>query len=247
VGTQRPLYPVGLMVADRPCLVVGGGPVAARKIRGLLECGAAVTVVAPEVHRAIALLAADGTIAAIDGSPLDVQIRPYRPGEAADYRLVIAATGDPDVDGRVHADAEAGGIWVNSADDPAHCSVILPAVHRQGPVSVAVSTSGASPALAGWLRDRIAAGLDRDLATLADLLSEARAAVRARGGSTEDVDWKALLDGPLPDLVSSGRLGEARDLLRRASTPSGDPGPPSPGDAARGPDEGPGTTSRPST
>ncbi len=70
------LYPVGLVVEDAPCLVVGGGPVAARKIAGLVACGAAVTVVAPEVHRAIALLAADGTIAAIDGAPLDVQIRP---------------------------------------------------------------------------------------------------------------------------------------------------------------------------
>ena len=88
--------------------------------------------------------------------PLDVQIRPYERGEAAAYRLVVTATGDPDVDGAVYADAEEAGVWVNSADDTEHCTFMLPAVHRDGPVSVAVSTGGTSPALAGWLRGRVA-------------------------------------------------------------------------------------------
>jgi precorrin-2 dehydrogenase / sirohydrochlorin ferrochelatase len=214
--SRTQVYPVGLVVSGRRCLVVGGGPVAARKIRSLLQCGAAVTVVAPEVHRAMAVLAADGTIAAIGDNPLDVQLRPYRRGEAARFRLVITATGDPDVDAQVHADAEEAGVWVNSADDPAHCTVILPAVYRQGPVTVAVSTDGTSPALAGWLRDRVAAAVGPEVATLAELVAEARAAVRARGDSTEVVDWRALLDGPLPDLVRAGRLAEARDLLAGA-------------------------------
>ena len=154
MGVGAPVYPVGPVVKGRRCLVVGGGHVAARKIGGLLACGAAVTVVAPEVHVAIGALTDSGAIAAIDESPLDVHIRPYRSPEAADYGLVIAATGDETVNDAVHRDAVAAGVWVNVADDPARCSFVLPAVARDGPVSIAVSTAGASPALAGWLRDR---------------------------------------------------------------------------------------------
>ena len=208
-----PIYPVGLVVKGRRCLVVGGGRVAARKIDGLLACGAAVTVVAPEVHEAIGALAGSGAIAAIDESPLDVQLRPYRAGEAAAYRLVIAATGDHGVDDAVHRDAEAAGVWVNVADDPARCTFVLPAVGRAGPVSVSVSTGGASPALAGWLRDRVMGALGPGTAELALLLEEARRRVHERGGSTEDVDWRSLLDGPLPALVRQGRTAEARAAI----------------------------------
>jgi siroheme synthase-like protein len=212
-----PLYPVGLVVRDRPCLVVGGGQVAGRKIASLLACGAAVTVVAPEAHEAMRLLSASGAIEAIDGPPLDLQLRPYRSGEAAGYRLVVTATGKPEVDAEVHRDAEAAGVWVNSADDLENCTFVLPAVWRQGPVSVAVSSNGESPALAGWLRSKVAEALGPEVGTLAELLGEARRAVRAQGRSTEEVDWRALLDGPLPDLVRRGRLEEARRLLGEAS------------------------------
>jgi siroheme synthase-like protein len=211
-----PLYPVGLVVRDRPCLVVGGGTVAARKIASLLACGAAVTVVAPEAHEAMAVLAASGVIAAIEGQPLDLQLRPYRAGEAAGYRLVVAATGVPEVDAAVHQDAEAAGVWVNSADDPEHCTFVLPAVWRQGPVTVAVSTGGASPALATWLRSRIGEVLGPGIGPLSELLAEARGQVQAEGRSTEEVDWHQLLGGPLPDLVRQGRLDEARSVLHEA-------------------------------
>lgn len=226
MGIDAPLYPVGLVVEGRRCLVVGGGRVAARKVAGLLHCGAAVTMVAPAAHVALRSLVEDGTIAAIDGAPLDVQLRPYRPGEAAAFRLVVAATGIPDIDRAVHADAERAGVWVNCADDPGHCSFVLPAVHRDGPVSVAVSTGGASPALAGWVRRRLAEAIGPGLGTLAGLLDEGRASVRAEGRSTESVDWASLLDGPLPTLVRSGLLAEARALVRRATgvATSGDAG-----------------------
>jgi len=204
------------MVRDRRCLVVGGGRVAARKIASLLECGAAVTVVAPEVHEALGLLAQAGAIAAIDGQPLDVQLRPYRRGEAADYRLVVTATGDREVDALVHEDAEEAGVWVNSADDPAHCSFVLPAVWRAGPVSVAVSTGGSSPALAVWLRERLGELLGPELETLAGLIEETRRRLQAEGRSTEEVDWRALFGGPLPELVRQGRLEEARAQLDAA-------------------------------
>ena len=213
---EAPLFPVGLDVCDRPCLVVGGGRVAARKVAALLRCRARVTMVAPEAHVALGLLSQTGVIGAIEGAPLDVQLRPYAPGEAAGYRLVVTATGRAEVDAAVHRDAEEAGVWVNSADDPEHCSFQLPAVWRAGPVAVAVSTGGASPALAAWLRDRAGEALGPSVGDLAGLVAEARHELHAAGRSTEDVDWAAVFAGPVPGLVADGRLEEARAALAEA-------------------------------
>jgi siroheme synthase-like protein len=131
--------------------------------------------------------------------------------------LVLTATGISAVDAAVSADAEAAGVWVNSADDGTRCSFILPAVHRDGPVTIAVSTGGSSPALASWLRRRIAGQSLDCLAELAQLLGQARQALHDAGKSTEEVDWAALLDGPLPALVQAGRLERARTLIEAAS------------------------------
>ena len=216
VTSMEPIFPVGLVVAGKKCLVVGGGRIAARKTRSLLSCRASVTMVAPEAHEAISLLASDGTIDAIVDDPLDVQLRPYEPGEAANYMLVVTATGVEDVDRKVAEDARAAGIWVNSADDAANCTFLLPAVHRRGPVTITVSTSGSSPALATWLKGRLAQALGPGIEELASLLEEGRALVHEQGSSTESVDWAQLLDGPLPGLVAAGQIDEARRVMRSA-------------------------------
>ncbi len=214
-----PGYPLIFDVSGRSCLVVGGGPVAARRIRGLLLSGAVVTVVAPVVVPAIDRLA--------DGSPgssgtLEIARRRYEPGEAAGYALVVTATGVPDVDRAVVSDALAQGIPVNSADHDSPGSVQLPAVHRDGPVVVAVSTGGASPALARWLRDRIAQSLPGHVAVMAQLLEEARAAVRSSGRSTDSIDWEAAIAELVVPLVEAGRIDEARsELLARCRPPGG--------------------------
>ncbi len=202
-------YPVSLDLSDRPCLVVGAGAVAARKVRSLLECGARVTVVAPDVSE---------DMGALTPRLRALEPRAYQPGDVAGFRLVITATGDPAVDGAVAAEADAAGVWVNSADDPAHCSFILPAVHREGAVTVAVSTGGLSPALAAWLRNQLAASCGSDLDALARLLHEARQRLRAEGRSSEAVDWATVLDGELPSLVRAGDLDNARAILRRATS-----------------------------
>jgi siroheme synthase-like protein len=142
-----------------------------------------------------------------------VERRAYRRGDAASFRLVVTATGRPEVDGAVYEDAEGAGVWVNSADDRAHSSFILPAVHRDGAVTVAVSTGGLSPALSSWLRDRLAAECGEGVGVLAQLLGEARAALLRSGLRTDSVDWAGLLDGPLPDLVRSGDLDNARAIV----------------------------------
>ncbi len=223
MATGEALYPVSLSLAGRPCLVVGGGHVAVRKAAGLLGCGAVVTVVAPSIDPAFGSLAhrsveppLTGPDRACQGTPtgtVKVVRRRYERGEAARYRLVITATGIADVDRAVAADAEAAGVWVNSADDTENCTFLLPSVHRDGPVTIAVSTSGASPALAAWLRRQIAEMLGPNLGVLAELLREARRRMHAEGRSTESIDWHAILDGPLPGLITTGDVEGARDLL----------------------------------
>ena len=203
------VYPVALLLQDRACLVVGGGNIAKRKAQGLLAGGARVHVVAKEVLPPMRELAMRA-VAGLAG----IEERPYRRGEVAGYWLAVAATGDSAVNRAVYEDGEAAKVWVNSADDPASCSFILPAVARQGPVSVAVSTSGYSPALASWLKGHAAEHMGPELAELAELLAEARAELKAQGRSTEEVDWRPSLDWAMLDLIRSGRRAEAKERLQ---------------------------------
>jgi precorrin-2 dehydrogenase/sirohydrochlorin ferrochelatase len=200
---EGPQYPVNLNLAGRPCLVVGGGAVAHGKVLGLLAVDAVVTVVAPAV--------VDG-IVALEG--VAVQRRAYEPGDVLGQRLVITATDDADVNRRVYLDGEAAGVWVNSADDPVNCAFTLPAVVRRGPVTVAVSTGGTSPALASWLRDRLAAELGPEYEELVRLLAERREALRSAGTPTEGLNWREALDSGMLELVREGRIAEARELLQ---------------------------------
>lgn len=171
-------YPVVLGLHGVPVLVVGGGRIGARKASGLAAAGAVVRLVAVSVSDHVDR-----------SSVAELREHPFTSADLDDVRLVVTATGDADVDAAVAAAARARGIWVNAADQPADCDFILPAIARRGRVSIAVSTDGASPALARELRDRIAAQLPDGLATLADVLAAERAAVHAVGASTEDVDW----------------------------------------------------------
>jgi siroheme synthase-like protein len=177
--------------------------VALGKVRGLLAVDARVTVVAPDVL---------DEVAALDG--VTVERRPYRSGDVAGHRLAITATDDPAVNHQVFLDGEAAGVWVNSADDPANCAFTLPAVVRRGPITVAVSTGGHSPALSSWLRDRLAAEVGPEYEVLLRLLAERREALRSEGTATEGLSWQEALDSGMLDLVREGRIAEARELLQ---------------------------------
>ena len=215
-GGQRPAdYPVVLRVTGQPCLVVGGGPVAARRAGGLLEVGGRITLVAPRVGVAVEEMIGAGQF----GGNLVVERRPYRTGEAADYRFVVTATGDPDVDRLVVADATGAGIPVASADRTTPGSVQLPSVLRRGAVTVAVSTGGTSPAVASWLRRRIASAVPDHLSTMVTLVDEARAAMVAAGRPTEAVAWGSLLDEQVLPLLTDGRMEDARRVLLEACLP----------------------------
>jgi siroheme synthase-like protein len=163
-----------LDLRGRRCVVVGGGAVGVEKAKGLLAAGAHVTVVSPELHD--------------DLQRLDVTWRRgrYRRRDLRDAFLVIAATSDRATNERVHRDAEARGTLCNVADVPDLCNFILPAVHREGPIAVAVSTGGASPALAQRIRDDVAAIITPDHAELARRLEAMRPAVKERFPSYEE-------------------------------------------------------------
>ena len=199
---------------------------AARRARGLLDAGAAVTVVAPRVVPAVEDMASAGREKPNGArpAPVELELRPYRPGEAGVFDLVVTATGDPTVDGSVVTDARAAGVPVASAAGDIPGTVRIPAVLRRGPVTVAVSTGGSSPALAAWLRDRIAGSLPAGLETVAALLDEARSELRASGRSTDSVDWAGLLEDQVLPLVEGGRVDEARAALRAGWRPAGGSG-----------------------
>ena len=140
-------YPVCLDIKDRHCLVVGGGQVGTRKVRTLLQCGARVTVVSPEVTAELNQLARQGKI--------QIRLRDYLTADLDTAFLVIGATDDQEQNRRIHQDAEAARRLCNIADQPELCNFVLPAVISQGDLMVAISTSGRSPAFAKYLRGRL--------------------------------------------------------------------------------------------
>ncbi len=156
----------------RRCVVIGGGVVAARKVAGLLAARAAVTVISPQLVSELEQRVAAGEV--------QVVRRPYQPGDLEGAALVIAATADPAVNRAVWEEASRRGCLINVVDDPAHSNFIVPAVVRRGEITVAVSTGGASPALARRLRERLAATIGPEYGILADLLAELRPALLAR-------------------------------------------------------------------
>ena len=200
---DEPLFPVNLRLAGKPCLVVGAGHVALHKAQALLDVGARVRVVAPDV---------DPAFEALPG--VTIERRPYRRGEVVHEWFVIAATGDPAVDGAVFDDAEASGVWVNAADDPEHCSCTLPARIRRGPLLVTVSTGGHSPAVASWIRRRLDEQLGPEYEALLGVVSEVRVELRSQGIATEGLAWQEAIDSGMLELVREGNLAEAKERLK---------------------------------
>lgn len=203
---EGPQYPVNLVLQGRRVLVVGAGAVAARKVDGLLACGADVVVVAPEVGDAVRALA--------DAGAIRLHERAYRPDDLDDAWLAVTATSDREVNRAVFEDGAARRLWVNAADDPASCSYTLPSVVRQGPIMVTVATGGHSPALATWLRRHVADELGPEYAELAALLAEARAGLQAEGRSTEGMNWLSAIDSGMLELIRLGDVGRAKERLQ---------------------------------
>ncbi|MDH5221216.1 MAG: siroheme synthase CysG [Betaproteobacteria bacterium] len=201
--------PVFLDLREQPCLVVGGGEVAARKSALLLRAGARVTVLAPQLGAALAAQGAAGRVAHRAGS--------FRDEDLEGYALVIAATSDQAVNRAVAAAARARRMPVNVVDQPALCSFILPSIIERAPITVAVSSGGASPVLARLLRARLESLVPAGYGRLAALAREFRDRVKARFAPAERRRfWERALQGSIAELVLAGRDADARAALEAA-------------------------------
>src|SRR5690349_5124999 len=202
---ETPFYIACLKLTGRRCLVVGGGDIGLEKVEGLLACDARVVLVAPEAIEPLQQLAAEGSI--------EWERREYRSSDLERTFIAIAATNDTDVNIGVYNDAEARAMLVNIVDVPPLCNFILPAIVRTGPLAIAISTAGASPALAKRIKRQIADEFGEPYARLAVMLNEVRG--WAKGTLPTYQDRKAFFEEIVngdPDPIALLR-GDRRDEL----------------------------------
>jgi siroheme synthase-like protein len=210
---DTPFYIACLRLTGRRCVVIGGGDVGLEKVEGLLACDAAVTLVAPHAVPALEGLAAEGSIA--------WERREYAGAGDLDGALIaIAATSDTDLNIRVFEDAEARSMLVNVVDVPPLCNFILPAIVRTGPLAVAISTAGASPALAKRMKREIGELFGEPYAQLAILLNDARGWAKATLPTYQDRKdfFESIVNGePDPvELLREGEVERVRELIAGA-------------------------------
>jgi precorrin-2 dehydrogenase / sirohydrochlorin ferrochelatase len=210
---DTPFYIACLRLTGRRCVVIGGGDVGLEKVEGLLACDGEVTLIAPDAVGALRELAAEGSIR--------WEQRKYAgPEDLEGVFMVIAATSDTDVNIQVYDDAERRAMLVNVVDVPPLCNFILPAIIRTGPLAIAISTAGASPALAKRIRDEIADEYGEPYARLAILLNEVRGWAKGMLPTYQDrkVFFESIVNGD-PDPIELLRRGDeqaVRDLIAAA-------------------------------
>jgi siroheme synthase-like protein len=209
---DTPFYIACLRLTGRRCVVVGGGEVGLEKVEGLLACDGRVVLIAPEAEPALQELAAEGSIEWVR--------REYETGDLEGTFIAIAATADTDVNIRVYEDAERRAMLVNVVDVPPLCNFILPAIVRTGPLAIAISTAGASPALAKRMKAEIAATYGEPYARLAVLLNEVRGWAKGTLPTYQDrkVFFEGIVNGD-PDPIELLRAGDepaARELIAAA-------------------------------
>ena len=209
---DTPFYIACLRLTGRRCVVVGGGEIGLEKVEGLLACDGRVVLIAPEAEPELQELAREGSIEWLQ--------RDYEPGDLEATFIAIAATDDTDTNIRVYEDAEARAMLVNVVDVPPLCNFILPAIVRTGPLAIAISTAGASPALAKRIKSQVAEDYGEPYARLAVLLNEVRG--WAKGQLPTYQDRKAFFEGIVngePDPIELLRAGDeagVRELIAAA-------------------------------
>src|SRR5438309_3073627 len=209
---QTPFYSACLRLTGRRCVVIGGGEVGLEKVEGLLACDGDVRLVAPEAHPELVQLALEGSIR--------WERREYRSEDLDGSLIAIAATDDTDLNIRVFEDAERRAMLVNVVDVPPLCNFILPAIVRTGPLAVAISTAGASPALAKRMKREIAELFGAPYANRAILLNDARGWAKATLPTYQDRKhfFESIVNGdPDPiELLRAGEVQAVRDLIGAA-------------------------------
>jgi precorrin-2 dehydrogenase/sirohydrochlorin ferrochelatase len=200
-------YPIFAIIEDKPCLVVGGGAVGERKVQDLMTAGARVTVVSRTLTPELADLADRGEIKYL--------AEDFREAQVEGMALVMAATDDPEVNAQVSAAAQARAIWVNVADDPEHCTFIVPAQVRRGALTLAISTGGASPALARQVREELQQHFGPEYGPYLDLLQRLRTRLltERRGHPDNGPLFTRLVNSPLKEAVARGDRTRVVSLL----------------------------------
>jgi precorrin-2 dehydrogenase/sirohydrochlorin ferrochelatase len=204
---SRPLYPVSLDIGGKRCLVVGGGAVAARKIKALLLCGGLVQIISPQGCQAIARLA--------ESSAITWHQRGYRQGDVKDAFLVFAATDDPGVQKMVAEDAARHHVLLNSADNPLVSDFHVPAKIRRRDLVIAISTGGGSPALARLLKMRLAREYGEEYGVLVELMSRIRRLVVSQSSNAEKNKtlFQSILELPVLECIKNLHWDELQRLL----------------------------------
>jgi precorrin-2 dehydrogenase / sirohydrochlorin ferrochelatase len=204
---ETPFYIACLKLKGRRCLVIGGGDVGLEKVEGLLVCDADVTLIAPVAHPRLEELASEGSI--------QWETRGYAGAADLDGAfLAIAATDDSEVNIGVYDDAEKRAMLVNVVDVPPLCNFILPAIVRSGPLAIAISTAGASPALAKRMKREISELFGEEYARLAVILNDSRGWAKATLPTYRDRKefFEGIVNGE-PDPVELLREGRETELL----------------------------------
>ena len=206
-GDELPnYYPIFLNISGKKCVVVGGGQVALRKVRTLIEHGASVMVISPDLCLELSQLAERGEIT--------VQPRDYQAGDLQDTAIAIAATNDSNTNLEVAREARGETILVNVVDDAENSDFIAPSYLRRGDVTIAISTAGRSPALARKIRTRLDKDFGDEYASLALLINEVRTEVKRQGIKINGATWQEALDlDLLGTLLKRGNSDKAKAIL----------------------------------
>ena len=198
-------YPVFIDVQDRTCVVIGGGNIGEEKVHKLLECGAKLVVISPEVNDGVARLAGDNRIEWLR--------REYESGDLASAFIAIAATDDNSVNRQISKEAEERNVLLNVVDVTHLCTFIAPSVARRGEVTIATSTGGASPALARKFREELTGSRLLEYADLAPLLADARTELKSMGVRIPPDHWQTCITESLLDMVQAGHDELAKKTL----------------------------------
>lgn len=199
-------YPLFLNIRGKKCVVVGGGQVALRKVKALLEAGADVKVISPHLCPELIKLA--------DTEEISVEKRPFLSADLEGSLISVAATDDNSINLKVAKEAKGKGILVNVVDDPNNSDFIVPSYFRRGDITIAVSTAGRSPALARKIRLKLEDDFEDEYATLAVLIEEVRIEIRRQGIKVNGEDWQKALDlDLLINLLKKNEKEQAKNLL----------------------------------
>jgi len=198
-------YPVFLNLTERRCVIIGGGQIAEGKISKLLDSGAKIIVISPDATQGIRGFAERGQI--------ELDLRKYQEGDLQGAFLAIAATNDRVVNQEIFEEAEKQGILLNAVDDMPRCSFIAPSIVEKGPVTVAISTGGASPALARKLREKMEVSSALDWADATSVLSKARQIIKDKQIAVDPQRWQCCMTDELLTMIQAGHENEALDLL----------------------------------